>query len=57
MFYDVSTAKSLKLSIQKVPQSTVELPTVEKKRVVNKLFPNSELFSKWGDELSEDEQK
>lgn len=33
-------------------------PEVKKERkVVRKLYPNSALFSRWGDELSEEEQK
>lgn len=30
---------------------------VKEKKLVKKLFPNSRLFSKWGDDLSEEEQK
>ncbi|XP_070709566.1 probable polypeptide N-acetylgalactosaminyltransferase 8 [Pempheris klunzingeri] len=38
-----------------VPQKN---PEVKKERkVVRKLYPNSALFSKWGDELSEEEQR
>lgn len=29
----------------------------EERKVVRKLYPNSALFSRWGDELSEEEQK
>lgn len=35
-----------------------QIAEVKKERkVVKKLYPNSALFSKWGDELSEEEQK
>lgn len=63
MSYDASTAKSLELNIQKISQPGDNQLAVEeeekkkKKRVVSKLFPNSNLFKKWGDELSEEEQK
>ncbi|XP_058252753.1 probable polypeptide N-acetylgalactosaminyltransferase 8 isoform X1 [Hemibagrus wyckioides] len=56
-------AKSLELGIYKVPQYAEDHSGVEeekkkkKRRVFNKLFPNSELFAKWGDDLSEEEQK
>ncbi|KAM9470772.1 putative polypeptide N-acetylgalactosaminyltransferase 8 [Clarias gariepinus] len=51
-------AKSLDMSMQKVPGlGETLLPTEKKKQVVNKLFPNSNLFINWGDELSEEEQK
>ncbi|MCJ8734437.1 hypothetical protein PDJAM_G00235360 [Pangasius djambal] len=46
------------LRSQKVSQSGEDRPAVETKtQVVSKLFPNSELFVKWGDELPEEEQK
>lgn len=67
MSCDASTAESLELGVRKVSQSGEKGLDVEereneeeekkKKRVANKLFPNSELFKKWGDDLSEDEQK
>ncbi|XP_047658189.1 probable polypeptide N-acetylgalactosaminyltransferase 8 [Tachysurus fulvidraco] len=55
-------AKSLELGIQKSSQSGekhlgVEEEKKKKKRVFKKLFPNSELFSKWGEDLSEEEQR
>lgn len=37
------------------PQGMAEVK--EEKKVVRKLYPNSALFSRWGDELSEEEQK
>ncbi|KAF7707671.1 probable polypeptide N-acetylgalactosaminyltransferase 8 [Silurus meridionalis] len=51
-------AKNLELNIQKVSQFGEKRPTVtQKQREVRKLFPDSELFRTWGDDLSEDEQK
>lgn len=47
----------MELSIQKPVEKQHEVEEEKKKRVVNKFFPNSELFTKWGDELSEEEQK
>ncbi|XP_075967424.1 putative polypeptide N-acetylgalactosaminyltransferase 8 [Anarhichas minor] len=38
-----------------VKQNNAEVK--KEKKVVRKLYPNSYLFSKWGDELSEEEQK
>lgn len=29
----------------------------DKRKMVRKLYPNSDLFKKWGDDLSEEEQK
>lgn len=37
------------------PQKMAEVK--KERKVVRKLYPNSALFSKWGDELSEEEQK
>ncbi|XP_036977466.1 probable polypeptide N-acetylgalactosaminyltransferase 8 [Acanthopagrus latus] len=37
------------------PQGMAEVKT--ERKVVRKLYPNSALFSRWGDELSEEEQK
>ncbi|XP_073336794.1 probable polypeptide N-acetylgalactosaminyltransferase 8 [Pagrus major] len=37
------------------PQAMAEVK--KERKVVRKLYPNSALFSKWGDELSEEEQK
>ncbi|XP_072519678.1 probable polypeptide N-acetylgalactosaminyltransferase 8 [Salminus brasiliensis] len=38
-------------------QPSAEVQPELKKKVVKKLFPNSALFSKWGENLSEEEQK
>lgn len=38
---------------KKEPASAVK----KERHAVKKLFPNSALFKKWGDELSEEEQK
>ncbi|TSS60394.1 putative polypeptide N-acetylgalactosaminyltransferase 8 [Bagarius yarrelli] len=53
-------AKSLELDVYKVSQSGEEHSEVKeekKMRLTKKLFPNSELFNSWGDELSEEEQR
>ncbi|XP_060740780.1 probable polypeptide N-acetylgalactosaminyltransferase 8 isoform X1 [Tachysurus vachellii] len=56
-------AKLLELGIQKFSQSGEKHLGVEederkkKKGVFNKLFPNSELFSRWGEDLSEEKQR
>nr|XP_024002647.1 probable polypeptide N-acetylgalactosaminyltransferase 8 [Salvelinus alpinus] len=35
----------------------VKAPEVKERKVVKKVYPNSALFTSWGDELSEEEQK
>ena len=41
----------------KVPAGQKEAEVKKERKVVRKLFPNSYLFSKWGQELSEEEQR
>lgn len=45
-------------TFEKKEPASQKLAEVRKERkVVRKLYPNSALFSKWGNELSEEEQK
>ena len=50
----VSLMKKLEKK-EAVPENKEEVK--KEKKVVRKLYPNSYLFRKWGDELSEEEQK
>lgn len=40
---------------ESAPQTIVEVK--KERKVVRKLYPNSHLFRKWGDDLTEEEQK
>lgn len=42
---------------KKEPVVQVNAEVKKERKVVRKLYPNSVLFSKWGEELSEEEQK
>lgn len=54
----VSTVKSVNNRISLKEGQAVKATEVKKERkVVKKLYPNSALFTTWGDELSEEEQK
>uniref|UniRef100_A0A3Q1FBC8 Polypeptide N-acetylgalactosaminyltransferase n=1 Tax=Acanthochromis polyacanthus TaxID=80966 RepID=A0A3Q1FBC8_9TELE len=56
--YIYSSGINLMNKLEKREQDAEVKPEVKKERkVVRKLYPNSALFSKWGDELSEEEQK
>lgn len=54
----LSTVKLMSKIEHKEAPAKPNAPEVKKeKKVVRKLYPNSALFTKWGDELSEEEQK
>lgn len=52
----VSAVKSLN-SIDVKAEQPVEPAKHKEHKVVKKLYPNSYLFNKWGEDLSEDEQR
>uniref|UniRef100_A0A3P8TX75 Polypeptide N-acetylgalactosaminyltransferase n=1 Tax=Amphiprion percula TaxID=161767 RepID=A0A3P8TX75_AMPPE len=55
---DINRLLNLMNKLEKREPVAEVKPEVKKERkVVRKLYPNSALFSKWGDELSEEEQK
>ncbi|MED6260421.1 hypothetical protein ATANTOWER_017812 [Ataeniobius toweri] len=54
---DISRLLNLMKKYEKKEQEVEKEGKVKEKKLVRKLYPNSPLFSKWGDELSEEEQK
>uniref|UniRef100_A0A3B5QRD3 Polypeptide N-acetylgalactosaminyltransferase n=2 Tax=Xiphophorus maculatus TaxID=8083 RepID=A0A3B5QRD3_XIPMA len=54
---DISRLMNLMKKFEKKEQEEEKGVKVKEKKLVRKLYPNSRLFSKWGDDLSEEEQK
>ncbi|XP_043963713.1 probable polypeptide N-acetylgalactosaminyltransferase 8 isoform X1 [Gambusia affinis] len=54
---DISRLLNLMNKFEEKEQEEDKGAKVKEKKLVKKLFPNSRLFSKWGDDLSEEEQK
>ncbi|XP_008281149.1 probable polypeptide N-acetylgalactosaminyltransferase 8 [Stegastes partitus] len=55
---DINKLLSLMNKLEKrEPAAEIKAEVKKERKVVRRLYPNSVLFSKWGDELSEEEQK
>ncbi|XP_032361412.1 polypeptide N-acetylgalactosaminyltransferase 18 isoform X2 [Etheostoma spectabile] len=57
MEMDISKLLNLMNKLEKKEPVKLNAEVKKERKVVRKLYPNSALFSKWGDELSEEEQK